>query len=400
MKIGILTYHWVANFGANLQTLSTYKYVENAGHTPIIINWIPDDLMKVYERKVSKEQLCTHRQFAISNYHNITDVCKDKYDIARVVDEKQIDIVIIGSDAVFSYTPILERIRICRRGLWYFKPISDFDCPNPFWGDFYPLLKRKVKLVAMSASAQNTNYKKIILGFEKKRFVKALEQFSYVSVRDIWTKQMLSYLISKDVDVTITPDPVFAFENNVSPNNRNIVQKYLGITNKYAILSVTDSVKEETWIKDLEKHFSEAGIILIGLPQTNTQFKNILEHNMPFPIDPLDWYLFIKNSVGYIGELMHPILVSLHNAVPIFALDLYGFRKNGRLITESSKTYQIVKRFGLLDNYYSVKDNRELPNPAYVVERIADFDKTKCQRNASIMYNQYLDMMDTILNSK
>ena len=140
MKIGILTYHWVANFGANLQTLSTYKYVENAGHTPIIINWIPDDLMKVYERKVSKEQLCTHRQFAISNYHNITDVCKDKYDIARVVDEKQIDIVIIGSDAVFSYTPILERIRICRRGLWYFKPISDFDCPNPFWGDFYPCL--------------------------------------------------------------------------------------------------------------------------------------------------------------------------------------------------------------------------------------------------------------------
>ena len=73
---------------------------------------------------------------------------------------------------------------------------------------------------------------------------------------------------------------------------------------------------------------------------------------------------------------MPPFLVPLHNAVPIFALDLYGFRKNGRLITESSKTYQIVKRFGLLDNYYSVKDNRELPNPAYVVERIADFDKT------------------------
>ena len=84
--------------------------MENAGHTPIIINWIPDDLMKVYERKVSKEQLCTHRQFAISNYHNITDVCKDKYDIARVVDEKQIDIVIIGSDAVFSYNSYSERM--------------------------------------------------------------------------------------------------------------------------------------------------------------------------------------------------------------------------------------------------------------------------------------------------
>lgn len=28
MKIGILTYHWVANFGANLQTLSTVCYLK------------------------------------------------------------------------------------------------------------------------------------------------------------------------------------------------------------------------------------------------------------------------------------------------------------------------------------------------------------------------------------
>lgn len=32
MKIGIITFYRVPNFGANLQALSTYRYLENAGH--------------------------------------------------------------------------------------------------------------------------------------------------------------------------------------------------------------------------------------------------------------------------------------------------------------------------------------------------------------------------------
>ena len=39
MRIGLLTYHWVANYGANLQALSTYCYLDNNGYNPIIINW-------------------------------------------------------------------------------------------------------------------------------------------------------------------------------------------------------------------------------------------------------------------------------------------------------------------------------------------------------------------------
>ena len=43
MKIGILTYHSVYNFGANLQVLSTVGYLKNNGFEPIVINWIPED---------------------------------------------------------------------------------------------------------------------------------------------------------------------------------------------------------------------------------------------------------------------------------------------------------------------------------------------------------------------
>ena len=38
MKIGVLTFLHVANFGANLQATSTYYYLINQGHTPILSN--------------------------------------------------------------------------------------------------------------------------------------------------------------------------------------------------------------------------------------------------------------------------------------------------------------------------------------------------------------------------
>lgn len=399
MNIGILTYHWVSNFGANLQTLSTYKRIEKEGHTPFIINWVPDDLKKNYDIRVPQEQNEIHQKFGKKFYKNITEICKDKYDIAREIEKKEIDLVIIGSDAVFSYTPILSRIRICRRGLWYFKPLSDFDCPNPFWGDFSELVKRPLKIVAMSASAQNTPYKKIILPFERKRFVKAIRKFDYISVRDIWTKQMLSFIEKRDYECSITPDPVFSFEQNVQLNsNYNVTERLDGIKKKYVILSVTKSVTDPSWIKKLECLFEKEGISLIGLPQTNLKSVSVLKNNMSFPMDPIDWYNFIKESCGYIGELMHPILVSLHNSVPVFPLDLYGFKEYGRFNSDSSKTYQIIKRFGLLKNYYNLKGDSALPSPEYVFNAITTFDREKCKEQSKIMHNEYEQMMNTIFS--
>ena len=39
MKIGVLTFLHVANYGANLQATSTYYYLKNQGHTPVFIDY-------------------------------------------------------------------------------------------------------------------------------------------------------------------------------------------------------------------------------------------------------------------------------------------------------------------------------------------------------------------------
>ena len=105
MNIGLLTYHSVANFGANLQTLSTIGYLRKAGHNPIVINWVPDSLTENYIKNTLPAQLEAHRSFQ-SYYGNISPICKTKGDVVNVISEYCIDTVLIGSDAVLSYIPI------------------------------------------------------------------------------------------------------------------------------------------------------------------------------------------------------------------------------------------------------------------------------------------------------
>lgn len=55
MNIGILTYYRVANFGANLQAVSTYYYLKNNGYNPLFILYESDDTVKNFQKKQANE---------------------------------------------------------------------------------------------------------------------------------------------------------------------------------------------------------------------------------------------------------------------------------------------------------------------------------------------------------
>lgn len=390
MKIGILTYHWVPNFGANLQTLSTYKFIENTGNTPIIINWIPQDLESYYLKVVPSEQIGAHIKYCNDNYQNITAICRNSKDIAKVIEEEHIEHILIGSDAVFTFIPFFKWFHPSRkRGIKLTIPYLDSRVPNPFWADFLDYLQSNIKVSAISASAQNTPFHSVLI---KKYYSRYLKRFSYISVRDVWTKRMVEFLSNGDISPLITPDPVFAFEMNVRPQLKSKIKE------PYALLSLTGKNYEENWVRELEAEFQNIGIKLIGLPQTNKIFKSCLKTNLSFPIDPIEWYVLIKYSRCYIGELMHPVLVSLHNNVPVYVFDDYGFVYKGNFDTDSSKTYQIMQEFDLLDNYYNPKLHALKPAPKEVVDCINNFDRDACARNSAIMREKYEKNMKNILS--
>lgn len=401
-KIGVLAYHSACNFGANLQVYSTVGYLKKHGYQPLVINWIASDLEKIYHKQIPECQVNVHREF-VDRYFPLSRLCRTTTDIAEVIKEEHIEAVIIGSDAVAQHHPFLSRIFFpSRRIISVAKYTSDRMFPNSFWGIFTELLDEKIPIVYLSASSQNSDYK-YIHGDLRQRMKNALLQYSYISVRDNWTQSMFSYLTGMERDFfPITPDPVFALNyNNFSfiPSKEEILVKY-GLPDKYLLVSFIHSlVVSQTWLNHFKILAEVDGYTCVAFPfPSGIAFKHPFEKQISLPLPPLDWYALIKYASGYVGQNMHPIVVSLHNAVPFFSFDNYGITYLKCFVNKkSSKIYHILKQAVFLENHFAALNYlSHRPSPQYVLDKIINFDRDKCVAFAASYYKKYQGMMENI----
>ncbi len=399
-KIGILTYHSVCNFGANLQALSTVDYFVNHGYEPIIINWLSEELERKYKSNVLHIQYETHTNFVTENLP-ISKLCRNENDIVNVIKSENIGSVVIGSDAVLQHHPFLSRIvfpsrrivTICKYGV-------DRMCPNPFWGSFNTSLPKKIPLCLMSVSSQNSPY---LLMSSKERHVAAelLSQFSYISTRDDWTSKMIKYITCGRIVPQITPDPVFAFNYNVHNqiSEHEIREKY-GLNKEYILFSFHNShIVSVAWLKEIQELARADGKECVALPfPKGVRFQHPFNKEIPLPLSPLEWYVLIKYSSGYVGQNMHPIVVSLHNGVPCFSFDHYGVKKLHFFVNkESSKIYHIMKRFEVLSNWVSCATPKyKAPSPKKVYYSLKNFNVAKTKNAAQAYLEEYQKMMNDI----
>lgn len=395
MKIGILTYHSAINFGANLQAFSTYNYLRNHGYTPIFINYSPDDFNEAYA-SFPKKQIDEHIKFLRGL--NITRRCNSAEEIAKVLDEDNINNIIIGSDAVAQHHPFQSRIIFPSRTIVSVSRItSDRMFPNPFWGDFLRY-RPNTNVCLMSVSSQQTAYK-LFSSELCKQMYDLVSKFSYISVRDTWTQHMYEYLSNATFSPIISPDPVFAFNYNCEqyiPSRDEILKKY-SLPQKYVLLSLRrgKSVSPQ-WSKDFEIEVEKKGYKCVGLPFpygfTNL---NCVTKKIDLPLNPMDWYSIIKYSSGYVGHNMHTIVSALHNSVPCYSLDQYGQRKLMQFCNDpSSKIYDILKIAGF-EEYRAISGTliNQIPAAKVVVEKLLTFDHDKCKKFADSYLVKYKEMM-------
>lgn len=408
MRIGILTYHAVCNFGANLQALSTIEYFRAHSYEPIIINWYPKELENIYIQNTPKEQFEIHKQFR-DKYFVMTERCFSAKEVANVVNKWNIDAIVIGSDAVVQYTPYLSRIDFSRRKIIHIqKPGEDKDCPSPFWGSFYKYLKHTVPMAMMSVSSQNTPYK-TLLSKEKHKLTKYLSQFSYISTRDDWTQKQFKYASNNIVSPAITPDPVFGFDYNVKfiPLKEEVCKRF-NLPENYILVSFHNSYTvSKEWLSELKYKCEKKAITCVAFPfPQGIKFKHPFDKEINTPLDPIDWYALIKYSQGYIGHNMHPIVVSLSNAVPCFSFDNYGTIKFRFFVNQkSSKIYHIMNHFGVLQNRVNSSGKFiDHPTVDYVIGKLEAYNKNHVMEVAKNYLQDYKTMMNDIesifLNTK
>lgn len=404
MKIGLLAYHAACNFGAFLQLLSTVEYIKKQGDEPHVINWIPNDFRKDYEKRslIEVRELYTRLQ---REYYPLTELCLTAREVAVVIEREKIDAVIIGSDAVLQHHPFRERFHFpCRRIFYISHPTSDRMYPNCFWGEFLSYLKHPIPVAVISGSSQDSKYY-YITGCTKSKMKKSILAYNYMSVRDDWTQKMIEYLSDGEVVPEVTPDPVFAFNNNAShlvPSKQEILDKF-GIPEDYLIVSFKGKKSvDQDWINRFQDCAEVEGLACVKLPYADAQSFGKVSFEIKNAISPLEWYALIKYSKGYVGNNMHPIVSSISNGVPFFSFDNYGISKvnGGETNGESSKIYHILNQADLLENRVFIHaSNYVAPSPEDVLSKIRLFDVKKEMFFALGYFSKYMQMMNQVYSA-
>ena len=94
MKIGILTFHRPANFGANLQAYSSMCYLSSLGHEVKVIDYVRQTDFD-YKNKVDIRQYEAHKHFVEVRLSLTKQITTDE-DLCRIVKEEAFDAIVIG----------------------------------------------------------------------------------------------------------------------------------------------------------------------------------------------------------------------------------------------------------------------------------------------------------------
>lgn len=409
MKIGVLTFLHVANFGANLQVTSTYYYLKNQGHTPILINYssyqveMTNSISRLKRKLQHKElplQSLEHERFInkqIKNQTRVVHTCSQVFDVIK---EEGIEAVIIGSDAVVQHWPLFSTLKLGKHRPFWIEPLQqERRFPNPFWGVGF---SDKIPTAMMSVSSQNSKYHIFSKG-TLNRIAKQINTMKYISVRDVWTKDMMRAAHPLR-EIVVTPDPVFALNYNLGdliPSESDIRSKF-DLPENYVLIGLRSQVYTYEELKELDDLLKKDDKECVAFSIDGVYaYKHPFKHEIPLPLNPLDWFALIKYASAYIGSNMHPIVSSLTNGVPCFSIDNWGIVDfwGNKKSSKSSKVYDVLSQYGLTDYWCPIENGRCKATVVDVFEKVRVFPVGKIKEFSAIRVEKYKSMMENILSS-
>ena len=322
MRIGILTYHLPANFGANLQAYASSRFFASMGHDVLVLNYArPADIDN--RRKVPESQLQAHRSF-LKTRLPLTRQVNTPDELGKLVKEEGIEMIVIGADAVWRQ-PDHDNIYFAQ---WLFEDPSLAHIP----------------VVAMSPAHMGDGFGDLDQQ-QRSLLSDCLKKFSFLTVRDEWTRHVLNRDIfnGQDYIELINPDPVFTLSLDKEEQWNSYGQQakgYVVVTlPKNWTKGIRQGLEHKLWFIRLKQSVHRRGLQLVELPLPEGPSGMPFDFTVPYPIDPLQWFLWLKNAKYFIGLRFHAIVSCFAVGTPFFSFDSY----TGIGHPERSKIFHLLK---------------------------------------------------------
>jgi len=382
MKIGILTFHRSINYGAFMQSYALSKELQKR-YSQHVVEIIDFEYMRkhkhyksyIYRFPFGIESFIQYKGFQrdLSSLP-LSEECFITEDTSSLCEyiKKRYDVVIVGSDAVWTYQ-------------------GKMPLDNPYWL-FGDKLKTVIK-ISYAASAFSTDFSAISKE-EKDVIRERLSSFYYIGVRDSATKSFVDSLgLGKEVH--INHDPTFFLNpaDNVKLA-KSTLRKNFVFNNKKNISFMTRSLRGVNELrKELHMKYN-----LLHFYRRDRQRTDLIDCRCRFMnnVSPLEWYNLYGQMILNFTNYFHGACLGIINHVPTIVVD--DFQQS-----YTSKYAQLMKDLGMDDRLFynnNLKVEELLECTRYClthredeVVRISnaiDIERRKSQ--------SFFDALDSILN--
>ena len=337
MRIGILTFHKVINYGAFLQAFSLSNmlqkqfpndeieivdYVTNPKRRYLMIlrSLKKDGVSGAIEelRKISVfNSAQKHLPLSPTSFHS-----KHLNELYSYIDERY-DMLIIGSDAVFNW--------------------NQTKFPTAFIPDY----QFSIPVYTYAASVHGLRFYSVSQDMLQK-CGRAFDRMKYVGVRDKCSEQFVK-LCSDNAKIIHCCDPTLFIDKDAIYNNgisvRNKLEKRYGfsIDSKYIVAMAPDS----NMIKKIrERYGNEYKIISVYVKSSYSDYYIA-------DLNPFEWTVILRLAALVVTSYFHGTLLSLVQGTPTIVIDYSGYCDEQY---EGKLKDLMVTRFDLSELYYDKKE--------------------------------------------
>ena len=318
MKIGILTHHYVKNFGAYMQVYALMNTIKNM---------YPNINIEIIDYRVKKHEMNNMIHFFGFKPKRGDTICglfrkiglffthkKSEGKLPRSkklknvsdINEQGYDLIIVGSDEVWNFNDIA------------YTPIKFGEGIN-------------VPMITYSASAGGSSINDEV----PKCVIDGIKKFMNIAVRDENTAELVKKL--SDREPVRTLDPVYLYDYNLT--FRNKIEKI--IMEKPYIL-IYDCSLSESKAQKIKEFAEEHNMNIIGAGEYRNWYSTIETTD----ITPFEWAYLFKNAWGVVTGTFHgtSFAIKYNRRFAAYLTAPNRIKKVSSLLKEFNLTNQIVSK--------------------------------------------------------
>ena len=355
MKIGILTHHYVKNFGAYMQAFALLSTIKNK---------YPTAEVEFIDFRVKEHEFVTAKHFFGFKFKRGDTLMGYFYKIRLFFKHKKYEEKLPKSKRVYSTQEIdslkYDLIIVGSDEVWNFKDIA-----------FSPVkfgVGISTPMITYSASVGGSTVKDDI----PDRIVEGMKNFKAIAARDEKTEELIVGLTGLKAYRTL--DPVYLWDYNL-----NCSEKILKIASEKPYILIYDCHLKDEQIQALKEFASKNNINILGAGEYRNWYSNVNTTN----ITPFEWGYLFKNAWGVITGTFHGTSFSIK----------YNRNFVAYLTEENriNKVGSLLKDFELSSQIVSIGNEEKLINTIQNTidyERVNNLIKKKKEDSLSYLFNE------------